>query len=44
MNNVVHISLLLLGIVILGGGPLLFYRFRKSSWDPSNGHKPNSEG
>jgi hypothetical protein len=36
MNNVVHISLLLLGIVILGGGPLLFYRFRKSSWDPSN--------
>ena len=36
MNNVVHISLLLLGIVILGGGPLLFCRFRKSSWDTSN--------
>ena len=36
MNNVVHIALLLLGIVILGGGPLLFYKFRKSSWDPAN--------
>jgi amino acid transporter len=36
MNNVVHVSLLLLGIVILGGGPLLFSRFRRSSWGTSN--------
>lgn len=36
MNNVVHISLLLLGIVILGGGPLPFFRFRKSPWDTTN--------
>jgi amino acid transporter len=36
MSNIVHIALLLLGIVILGGGPLLFSRFRRSSWDTSN--------